>query len=169
MSFNIQGNILVSIQTVFDNSKDLGFAREQFSLTNSAVTLSNGTGADKAQVQWHSRLSISSASSTTIDLTALEGMYGNVAFSVIKAIYIKLNTETDTYTLEVGNATTNNQKLFLKDNSDVFVLNNAGYLFCQSAKKGWIVDANNKNIKLNNPNATGVTVDVFIIGEGTVT
>ena len=160
--------MLVSIQSVFDNNKDLGFARENFMLSDSNVAITNGTGAGKAQVQWHSKISIPTGTATTIDLTNLEGMYGTVSFSSVKAVYIRLVTATDTYILEVGNAAENNQLLFLKDDSDIFVLNNDGYLFCQSVNEGWVVDATNKNIKLNNPNAAGIIVDIYLIGEGTV-
>lgn len=56
---------------------------------NYAIRLTDGTGANQAQVVWSDERSFSTASQDDIDLRSLSDDRGTVTFDAVKALYIK--------------------------------------------------------------------------------
>ena len=134
-------------------------------------SLTNGTGANKAQIFWSDTRSLDAAANETLDLQALTGgHFGTAVFSEVKALIIKVNTLTTAYLLEVGAAAGNQwtgAAAMLKDTSDIIQINAGGMLVWTSPVDGGTVDGTHKDLKINNPSAGAVSFDIIIIGEGT--
>ena len=136
-----------------------------------AVTLTNGTGANKAQVQWQGRVTLAGAANSTLDLAALTAgaFAGTIAMSKIKSIEMQMVTLTTGVAAEIGGAASNAFSAFAKDPSDIVVLGAGGVLVWTNPVDGWTVDGTHKSLKLTNAHATvAISVDIQITGEGTL-
>lgn len=117
-----------------------------------SLILSDGTGANQAQIAWSDSRTLASGSASILLTSISDTRYGNpvtVNFSAVKCIYIK-NTHA-TYTLSFTGAFTASIKP-----GGVFVL-------CDPSAAG--VPGSTLSVS----STTGATFDIVVIGEGTVT
>jgi hypothetical protein len=144
---------------------------------NENSSLSNGTGANKAQRVWESTgRSISTGSSETLDLydlgsvdigagAGLDALGQALAFTGIKGLYIK-NSDTSTGTLTVGNESTAAtwNALFASDTGSIALVPGASILVQDPSALGLAVnDSSNHLLKLADSSG-GLTYDIVVIG-----
>jgi hypothetical protein len=168
MATTLAAQVRAIITGNWDNGLDLSTVRDALS-QNVVQELTNGTGANKGQVQWHDERSLATESEN-LDLTALAGgAFGTVTFTKIKWLIIQVETVTPTVRIEMGAAGGNDwagSAQLLKDASDIIRLCAGGLYLFTSPVDGWVVDSDQKVLKMN---AIGtLTYKIMIIGEGTV-
>lgn len=170
MSTSISGSVRTIINSSFVNALDLASATDALQQTfNDAFT--NGTGADKAQVQWHDQRSLASGATESLDLAgSLTSAFGVVTFTKVKWLIIRVVTETTGYKLGVGGAAANQFINWVADSSDIVYIGAGGMLVLSSPVDGFAVTAGTGDI-LKIANAAGgdtITYDIIVIGEGSV-
>jgi hypothetical protein len=133
-------------------------------------TLSNGTGASKAQVVYHARRSLFTTTSETLDLAgSLVSAFGVVTFTKIKGLFIKVNTATTGYRLEIGGAAANGFITAFGASTDTIIAQASGVLVLWAPIDGYNVTAATGDLlKINNPSGGTVSYDIALIGEGSV-
>jgi len=148
-----------------------------------ALALTDGTGANQAQVVWSDAITQASQNND-IDLQSLSDDRGTVAFTAIKAVYIantseSANVEVQRYSETDGTPAFSNawlsgpfqaQNIVSAGDVDVvFSYINAGgavAAFSPTAA-GYLVSASSKILRVTA--APGATYEVILIGEGTIT
>lgn len=127
------------------------------------LTFTNGTGSYQANKHFRKKLTINNASSTTIDLMAAVNERGDtITFSKVKRLWLRLRDPATTIKATVGNASTNSFAGFLSVSSCTFDVHDKFEI--TSPIDGWTVDATHKDLKIANPGATTITVDISVIG-----
>ena len=170
MSLSLAAQMKLSIKSWFDNILDLSTISDDLSLT---ITddLTNGTGADKAQVCWHDQRTLGTTTGEDIDLVgALTCAFGVVTFDNIKMIVIKVVTETSGYTLQVGGSAGGGpiDSIFV-DTSDKIVIGAGGLLALSSPVNGYDLDPTTADdLYIYNPSGGDVVYDIWVVGEGSV-
>jgi hypothetical protein len=131
------------------------------------IALTNGTGANQADLIFHDNRTIALSSSENLDLSgALTDPFGNViAFAKIKAIIIRAAAANVNDVL-VGGAATNTFLGMFGDATDIIKVKPAGAFVWVAPGTGATVTAATGDIlKVANSGAgTSVTYDVTIIG-----
>jgi hypothetical protein len=135
-----------------------------------AMTLSDGTGANQAQVVWSDSRTVASTPDD-IDLAAISDDRGTVAFSSIKAAYIKNTHASSQLDIIAGDAVANSWAGFGYGDeggaSSLMVAPGGVAFIANPTAAGAAVSASLRILRIN---ATpGVTYDIVLIGEGTVT
>jgi hypothetical protein len=148
-------------QTLDDSSSVV----DNFAVTAS-MSLSNGTGASKAQIQYHNQLSLLTNTSVELDLRALVTAFGVAVMSKVKMMAVQVITETSGYTVEVGGAASNAWEACFGAAGDVVIVGAKSCLMLGNVIDGLTVDASHKQLKFHNPAGGTVTFKVWIIGEG---
>lgn len=127
------------------------------------LSLTDGTTAGKAQLQYHRKHTIAASGDTTIDLTAAATeRFGNIDFDKVRVMVFRIRTPAAGTKITIGNAAANQFSAWLsgatvtEDCADITIRTNP--------YDGWTVDATHKNLKIANPSAVSVDVDVWIIG-----
>ena len=135
--------------------------------------LTDGTGAKKAQVNWHTLRTLTGTTSENLDLKALaDGAFGVIALTKVKWFILHLITETSGCWLELGAAGGNDwagASQWLKDATDIVRVCAGGEEKKTSPIDGFVVDATHKILKVNNPSGYTAVYWIGIVGEGTVT
>jgi len=160
-----------ALQILFDgsyrNTNDFGTDASRF-LHSWSLALTNGTGSGNANFAWSDQITITSSSSSTIDLSSLTDRFGNaIAPTKIKAIGIRLTSSTDTAaSISVGAAASNQWTSLLQDATDLIKIRYQGsFMAMCTDSTGYAVSGTNKSLKILNNSATqSVVVDVFVIG-----
>lgn len=150
---------------------DDGTVNDVINLTKK-IALTNGTGANKAQIPFHTKRILATNTDETLDLYALAGsvgaVFGTYKFTKVKAVII-INESTNTgYRLEYGAADGNQFVGPLKAADDIAPVAAGGFAAFVSPIDGWTVDATHKDIKFNNPSGGNVAYRLIVIGEGTL-
>lgn len=158
----------VNIDMIYRQTDDLGSKPRRMNLPW-YLTLSNGTGANKANYSWWASYTIAASGTQNIDLRALTDEYGNaVAMNVLKALAVKLTASTDAAAkVKVGAAGSNAFSAIFNDPTDALVvkLNGFNVLGCDDSA-GYTVDATHKNLLLTNLSSTqSITVVIAVLGE----
>lgn len=139
---------------------------------NIVQELTNGTGPNKAQVNWHTLRSLAATTSENLDLQALaDAAFGDVTFTKIKWFFLHLVTVTSGCWLELGAAGGNDWAgagRFLKDPTDIENVGADGISKHSSPVDGYVVDGTHKILKVNNPSGFPAVYWIDIIGEGSV-
>jgi len=159
----------VQVKHTYKNALDLNDVTDD--LTKSYVdTLSNGTGANKAQVVFHDRRSLLTTATEELDLAGtLVNAFGVVTFTKIKEIVIKVNTVTAGYRLLVGGAASNAFETFVGAAGDIIKIGAGGILALSSPVDGYVVTANTADLlKIDNPSGGTVEYEIWIVGEGSI-
>lgn len=122
---------------------------------------STGTGTRQGNLHYHKAHSLAAAGTVTIDLNAAVDERGTYNFANVRVLWIRLRTPATATKVVVGNAAANPWAPWLSDQTkteDVF-----SALLRENPVDGWAVPAA-ANLKITNPSAGAVIVDVSILG-----
>jgi hypothetical protein len=143
---------------------------------NYALALTDGTGANQAQVVWSDSRTIATGAYEDLDLTALPDDRGVVSFSSVSVLYIKNNSPAD-YIL-IGGEWDNSAEpqhpwgfaLRRGAGGGSYILRGGACVFVsQPADDKMPVFSTDKRLRISaNEGAVGA-YDIVLIGEGTVT
>jgi hypothetical protein len=142
-----------------------------------SLVLSDGTGANQSQIAWSKKWVIDDEDFLYLD--ALTDSRGTISFSAIKAIYIK-NIGPDQ--VQIAGGASDDWMLgpfgAVKDTTvqgntvgSVFLIPSGGVLFTTNpSAAGWPVTSvsNGLGFFASSGTGIGVTLDVVIVGEGTI-
>ena len=163
----LNAQVLLSILAHETSSGDISQTLRATPATYS-LSLTNGTGANQAQVAWSDAGTIDSQGDHTPDIRALTDDRGTISFSAVKLIYIK-NTGSVALNL-VGNGDWNTGPQKLPDTSNYEVPAGGVWLATNPTAAGWTATGASKYITIQNQSAsTAATYEIILIGEGTVT
>ncbi len=132
-------------------------------------SITNGTGANKAQVLWHDQRTLATTTGEDLDLAggALTNAFGAVTFTKIKGILLEVETTTTGYRLQIG-GDANSLPLF-GATTDYLEVQAGGVLMLVAPVDGYTVTADTGDIlQVYNPSGGSVTYNITIIGEGSI-
>lgn len=135
-----------------------------------SIALATGTAVNLADLRWvASARSLAATTAENLDLTgtALADQFGtSFAAARIKLLIIQLITTTAGYTLEVGGAGSNPCGTFFGDISDKLIIRAGGFgiLYAPDATAYAVTAGTGDLLKINNPNAAGITYNAMIVG-----
>lgn len=161
MALNAQ--ILLSILAHESSSGDISQTLRATPATYS-LALTDGTGANQAQVVW-SDSRTATTSTSTIDLGSLQDDRGTVAMSAIKALYVR-NTGAASMNWNGGSWATG--PLSAPGDCAVSVPAGGAMLFVAPTAAGYPVTGSPNTIDVDTFSGS-TTYDIILIGEGTVT
>jgi hypothetical protein len=166
---NFLANIKIKIEAVLNKALDLGAARAPL-LVDASLNLTEGTGANQAQVVFHDQRTLAASGSEELDLAgALTDALGRtLTFTAVKALYIKA-AAGNTNNVLVGGAAANGFATWAGDPTDVVVIRPGGSLILVAPDAtGYAVTTGTGDLLkiANSAGDTGVTYDIVIIGEG---
>ncbi|HXH11158.1 MAG TPA: hypothetical protein VNP04_15525 [Alphaproteobacteria bacterium] len=164
----LTADIILGVSATLTNVLDLVTATAPLNLKTS-VSLTNGTGANKAQKVFSDRRTLASGANENLDLAgALTDAFGaTLTFADIKAIYLSaLSTNTTTVTLTAP-ATNGYVGLFAALGDGLNIPPGGAVLLVAPGADGWGVVVAGTGDLLNVANAAGAsaTYDIVIIGE----
>ena len=164
-------SILAHETTSGDISRTLRATPASYSLS-----LSDGTGANQAQVVWSDARTIGAGGYEDLDLQALTDDRGTVAFTALKLIYVKNTSGSGNLLLgtlfDLPYTQPSARFVHAPLSSDGL---GAGYqvkpggaiVISDPGAIGYQVNISAKNFRISG--ASGATYDIVLIGEGTVT
>jgi hypothetical protein len=169
MALNAQ--ILLSILAHETSSGDISQTLRATPATYS-LTFGDGTGANQAQIAWSDSRTIPGGGQDQIPLRVLTDDRGSVSFTAVKAMYIR-NTSQSPIQLALGEAL---QEAWTSGPGYAVDGNNYGetniaaggcLFFSDPTAGGAVVPQNEDTIYING--GAGLTYEIILIGEGTVT
>jgi len=162
-------SLSLSLRATAKKALDLSTPQDAVNLPISS-SFTFGTGANKANQQWHDLRTLTPSANEELDLSGvLVNAFGvAVTFAKIKAIVIR-NTSTDALTvIEVGGAAANAAGLWFKATNDIEKVEGANGWFAKAAPTtGWTVTAGTGDLLkiLNTDAVNAATYDIWILGE----
>jgi hypothetical protein len=133
-----------------------------------SLSLSDGTGANQAQVVWSDSRTIADGGDDTPNVAGLTDDRGTVAFTAVKLIYIRNTGSVPLNLIGNGDWATGPQKL--PDTSNYEIPAGGCWLATNPTAAGWSVGASPKYLTIANQSAsTAATYEIVLVGEGTVT
>lgn len=160
--------IKVILTSAFANTLDLSTTTDTLRLPVTH-TLTDGTGALKAEITWHDSRTLAGQATDNLDLAGgVSHAFGAATFTKIKALFIYNTTATTGLVLQVGGAASNALATLTGATNDVMVVGAGGMLLLTAPTDGYVVTAGTADVlKVYNPSATtAVTYDIVVIGEG---
>ena len=165
MALNAQ--ILLSILAHESDNGDISQSLRATPATY-ALALTDGTGANQAQVVWSDARPIDIAGEDTPDVRSLTDDRGTVAFSAVKAIYFRNTGDVPINWIGNGDWDTGPQKL--PDASNYEIPAGGAWLATNPTAGGWTATGTGEYITLSNGSeSTAASYEIIIIGEGTIT
>lgn len=128
-----------------------------------SMVLSDGTGANQAQVAWSDSRTITAGGSDTFDLAALQDDRGTVTFSAIKIMFLR---NTGSGQLDWSGGGWGGGPFDDVSTSNVFIKAGAVMLLAAPSADGYAVGATPQTVVLSS--TPGTTYDILLIGEGTI-
>jgi hypothetical protein len=161
----LTGKLAASLSIRDSRSGDLSSADESGSVSG-AWSITAGTGADQADVQWSDERTLGSGANEDLDLAGgLTGLFGAVTFVKLKAIVIVADP-TNTTNLTVTRPGTNGVP-FLAAAGDGFVLKpGCMFVLCDKSAAAIAVTAGTGDL-INIANSAGATAKYKIMLVGT--
>jgi hypothetical protein len=136
-----------------------------------ALALTDGTGANQAQVVWSDAQELNASGTTNIELPSATDDRGTVVFSAIKAVYIR-NTGTTTISwrgLALPEKWTTGP-LQVAEGDGVHIPAAGVLLLTNPSDSGWTVAAGDDQIEIVNESGSApASFEIVLIGEGTIT
>lgn len=128
------------------------------------INYTSGTGAFQVNKLWFGTFSLASTT-TTLDLTALSGGYGDTSFSAVKVFTVIDHETTASKKITVGNAASNQFVPGGLSSGTVTwdVDGGATSTFMCATAAGWTVDSSHKSVKFDSGSNT-VSFSVVIAG-----
>lgn len=131
-------------------------------------TLTNGTGANKANKAWRKQSTLAAAANDdwvlgTASANVLDRWKNVVGFTLVQWFFIRITNPATTLKLRLGNFGANAWPAWfgaIAQTEDVQVQ----YMRCDDID-GWAVTANH-TLRVNNPSGSSVTYDIGIVGQG---
>jgi len=165
----LDAQILLSILAHETASGDISRTLRATPATYS-LTLSDGTGENQAQVAWSDARTIGGAPDD-IDLTALSDDRGAIAFSAIKAAYVRNTHDSQQIDIVAGVGIANSWAGFGyadEEGSSSLPIAPGGCAFIANpSASGVSVSSSQRILRINS--GLGVTYEIILIGEGTIT
>lgn len=161
------GSVKVTVQGTLTGSVDLSSLSQNLSYSKS-YTISNGTGADAANMMWVDTRTLTASSTENLDLAgSLTDAFGStITFTKISGIVISA-AAANTNNVLVGGAASNTFVNWVSDATDKLVVKPGGTL-CLMANDstGYAVTASTGDILkiANSSSGTSVTYDIILIG-----
>lgn len=163
----LDAQILLSIVAHETSSGDISRTLRATPASYSLI-LSNGTGANQAQVVWSDSRTIEAAGEDTPNVAGLADDRGTVAFTAVKLIYIRNSGTVPMNLIGNGDWATGPQKL--PNTSNYEIPAGGCWLATNPTAAGWSVGASPKYITIQNQSeSTAATYEIVLIGEGEVT
>lgn len=166
MPFSAQ--VLLSIVAHESSTGDLS-SQMRVTPASYAVSLSNGTGVNQAQIAWSAQRTIGGSENDDLVMSSLQDDRGAVSFSSVKAWYIK-NTSAGDIVLGRNQSDdslpTTPWPYWPNGDSVGLILHaGAGMAVIAPTAAGMLVDPANRIRVSGN---SGATYDIMLVGEGTV-
>lgn len=166
----ISGTTTVQLKDTQRNSLDLSVITDALS-KSWAQTWVAGTTANAVQVNWHDKITLTSGQATILDLNntstgtdavAMNNGFGNLQLTKVKKVFLKLETATAGYSLDIGGG---NTPLAL----DAVSVGAGGMFLITNPVDGITVeDAASDLLLISNPSAGAVVFDICIAGVGAI-
>ncbi|OQC05027.1 MAG: hypothetical protein BWX79_02379 [Alphaproteobacteria bacterium ADurb.Bin100] len=166
----ISGTTTVQLKDTQRNSLDLSVITDALS-KSWAQTWVAGTTANAVQVNWHDKITLTSGQATILDLNntstgtdavAMNNGFGNLQLTKVKKVFLKLETATAGYSLDIGGG---NTPLAL----DAVSVGAGGMFLVTNPVDGITVeDATSDLLLISNPSAGAVVFDICIAGVGAI-
>ena len=128
---DVSGSLDVPYLITATKALDLTTVRDALSWTDK-TTISDGTGANQADLIWHDQRTLASGANEELDLAgSLSDAFGDtVTFAKIKAMLI---TNPDTAsTLKVGGAASNAWATWVANSTDIIVIRPGGRFYIEA-------------------------------------
>jgi hypothetical protein len=140
--------------------------------TTYALALTNGTGANQAQVVWSDARTVPAGGQDDVILTNLTDDRGSVAFTAVKALYIRSTHATQSVQMVLGDGIQGSWLSgpgYASDSGCTGEVNIAagGCLFFSDPTAAGAGVQSGATIVITG--APGATYDIVLIGEGTIT
>lgn len=167
MALSFTGSMKFNVQGSLSNTIDLG--SRSYNITyNKGYSLSNGTGADQANIIWSDTRTISASSNDDLDLAGgLTDAYGaTITFTKIKGILVYAYAENSNI-LQIGGAASNAFVNWVASATDIINLRPGGsFGITVTDATAYAVSAGTGDIlRLTNGGAgSSVTYDIMLIG-----
>lgn len=166
MATTLKTVVTAQIATTFKNLIDLSTPTDEATLT-AKVQLSNGTGANSADLQWHDQRTLSASATEDLDLAAvLTSVFGaTLTFVELRAIMIKA-AAANTNNVNLTRPASNGVPLFLAAGDGIPIPPGGAFLWtCPADGKVTVTASTGDLLTLtNSAGSTSVTYDVFIVG-----
>lgn len=166
MTTTLKTIITMSIETVFKNLLDLSTPVDTL-LEKKKIELSNGTGANSADLCFHDQRTIAASSNEDLDLAgSLAGPFGaSQVFVEVRAVMI-VASSANTNNVRVTRPASNGVPLFLAASDGIDVPPGGFFAWsCPADGKVTVTASTGDLINIaNSSSGTSVTYDVVIIG-----
>lgn len=166
MATTLKTTVTAQIEATFKNVLDLGTPTDAF-LKKTKIELSNGTGANSADLMFHDQRTIAASSNEDLDLAgSLAGPFGaSQVFVELRAILISA-AAANTNNVRVTRPASNGVPLFLAASDGIDVPPGGVFLWsCPADGKVAVTAGTGDLINIaNSSSGTSVTYDVVIIG-----
>jgi len=131
-------------------------------------TITNGTGANQADLIWHAQRTLAASTSEDLDLsgTLTDAFGAVVAFARVKAIIVS-SAAANGALIQVGGAATNQFVNWVADASDMIQIRAGGFMMLAApdATAYAVTAATGDLLTINNTDgAAAATYDIYIIG-----
>lgn len=166
----ISGTTTVQLKDTQKNSLDLSVITDALS-KSWTQTWTAGTTANAVQVNWHDKITLPSGQATILDVNntstgtdavAMNNGFGNLQLTKVKKVFLKLETATAGYSLDIGGG---NTPLAL----DAVSVGAGGMFLVTNPVDGITVeDAASDLLLISNPSAGAVVFDICIAGVGAI-
>lgn len=166
----VSGTTTVQLKDTQKNSLDLSVITDALS-KSWTQTWTAGTTANAVQVNWHDKITLTSGQATILDVNntstgtdavAMNNGFGNLQLTKVKKVFLKLETATAGYSLDIGGG---NTPLGI----DAASVGAAGMFLVTNPVDGITVeDAASDLLLISNPSAGAVVFDICIAGVGAI-
>jgi hypothetical protein len=166
MATTLKATVTAQIEATFRNVLDLGTPTDNF-LKRTKIALSNGTGANAADLMFHDTRTINASSNEDLDLAgSLAGPFGaSQVFVELRAVLISA-AAGNTNNVRVTRPASNGVPLFLAASDGIDVPPGGVFLWSCPADGKVAVTAGTGDLLniANSSSGTSVTYDVVILG-----
>lgn len=166
MATSFSGNVKLSVSGVYSNTIDIGNISQNIGYA-STTTLTNGTGADQANMIFTDTRTLAASNSEDLDLAGgLTDVYGTtITFTKIKGIIIKASSANTNNVVVGGDAS--GLVNWVGNANDVINVRPGG-MFCLMAPDATAYAVTGSTGDLlqiaNSSSGTSVTYDIILIG-----
>ena len=168
MATTLSGNLSILSNIDHAGSSDLSTLTDKVAGMIQSWTITNGTGANQADLMWHDQRTLAASTSEDLDLSGpLTDAFGEAAsFARVKAIIVASAT-TNGALIQVGGAAGNQFLNWVADATDIIQVRPGGFmmLVAPDATAYAVTAATGDLLKINNSDAAAsATFDIYIIG-----
>lgn len=168
MAQSFAGSVKVTLAHQYQNALDLTNVVDSLS-KGYTDAFTDGTGAGKSQVVWHDQRTVATTSTDDLDLAGvLKNAFGTVTFTKITAIFIKMQTNTSGYKLEIGGDAAPVTGLFKDPGDIIYLLAGGMFLWTSPVNALALTGGATDTLQIYNPSGGNVVYDIWIIGEGSI-